>query len=83
MAKDATHALVHTLEQIEDLLRRGLAPLTDNRAALIALGFERAYPQVARGYDSTIWERDITLPGHVAGRRMLARQRAYILDRGT
>jgi hypothetical protein len=36
-----------------------MSPLTDNRNALLALGFERAYPQVPQGYDSTIWERSV------------------------
>ena len=72
-------SMVHTPEAIQAMLQRGLAPITDNRDALLALGFERAYPQVARGRDSTIWERSIELPRRgAAGSRLLARERAYL-----
>ncbi|MDB5069092.1 MAG: hypothetical protein JWM87_203 [Candidatus Eremiobacteraeota bacterium] len=72
-------SMVHSPEAIQAMLRRGLAPITDNRHALVALGFERAYPQVARGRDSTIWERSIELPCRTAnGSRLLARERAFL-----
>jgi len=73
-------AIVHTAEAIQTLLRRGLTPVTDNRHALLELGFERAYPQVKRGYEATLWERSIDLAQRASdGRRVLARERA-ILD---
>lgn len=73
-------AIVHSSDAIASLLRRGLSPITDNRDALLALGFARAYPQVARGYESTIWERSVDYSNGAYGRRMLARERAF-LDR--
>jgi hypothetical protein len=64
------------------MLRRGLAPMTDNRDALLALGFERAYPQIAVGYESTIWERTVDIPRRSsAGARMLIRERAFLEKR--
>jgi len=71
-------AIVHSCEHIELILRRGLTPLTDNRDALLALGFERAYPQVKRGYEATIWERSIEHHAPGSLRRVLARQRAVL-----
>ncbi len=70
---------MNTANDIENLLRHGLTPLTDNPAALRELGFERAYPQVEHGYDSTIWERAIVAPQRSRdGLRMLVRQRAFL-----
>jgi hypothetical protein len=70
---------VHGANDIENLLRRGLTPITDNAAALQGLGFERAYPQIEHGYDSTIWERAIVAPQCSRdGLRMLVRQRAFL-----
>lgn len=70
---------VHSLEAIENLLRRGLTPITTNREALQELGFSRAYPQVASGYDATIWERAIDHGRRASdGARMLVRQRAIL-----
>ncbi len=70
---------MNTANDIEKLLRHGLTPLTDNPAALRELGFERAYPQVEHGYDSTIWERAIVAPQRSRdGLRMLVRQRAFL-----
>jgi hypothetical protein len=64
---------------IENMLRRGLTPITENPAALRELGFERAYPQIEHGYDSTIWERSIVATQCSRdGLRMLMRQRAFL-----
>jgi hypothetical protein len=71
--------IVHGSEDLTALLRRGLSPLTDNRDALLALGFERAYPQVPKGHESTIWERSIERPRTSDGHRVLARERAYLI----
>jgi hypothetical protein len=61
------------------VLRRGLTPMTDNPTALRELGFQRAYPQIEHGYDSTIWERAIVAPQRSRdGLRMLVRQRAFL-----
>jgi hypothetical protein len=70
--------------EIENLLRRGLTPITENRAALRDLGFQRAYPQIEHGYDSTIWERAIVAPRRSRdGLRMLVRQRAFLESTGS
>jgi hypothetical protein len=76
-------SIVHTTEAIESLLRRGLTPITDNRDALLELGFERAYPQVARGYEAALWERSIEFGrSSPNGYRVRACERA-ILDRSS
>jgi hypothetical protein len=72
-------AVVHTSEAIQTLLRRGLTPVTDNRNALLELGFERAYPQIERGYEATLWERSIELDQRSRqGYRIRARERAIL-----
>ena len=71
-------ALVHTASDIELMLRRGLAPITDNATALMELGFERAYPQIRSGFDATIWERSIDLPQSRTGVKRLIRERAFL-----
>lgn len=72
-------AIVHSTADIETLLRRGLTPITDNRTALLELGFQRAYPQIVRGYEATIWERGIDAASRSRdGHRMLVRQRALL-----
>jgi hypothetical protein len=71
--------VVHFAEDVAALLRHGLSPITDNRSALLALGFERAYPQVRGGYESTIWERSVEHGRRADGQRVLARQRAFLI----
>jgi len=72
-------AIVHSIADIENMLRRGLTPITDNRTALLELGFRRAYPQIVRGYDATIWERAVDAASRARdGQRMLVRQRAFL-----
>jgi hypothetical protein len=75
--------IVHVAEELVAQLRRGMSPVTDNRDVLLALGFERAYPQVRHGYDSTIWERSIEHHRRPDGLRVLARERAYLVDEGS
>jgi hypothetical protein len=75
--------IVHVAEELVALLRRGMSPATDNRDVLLALGFERAYPQVPKGYESTIWERSIEHHCRPDGLRVLARERAYLIDVGS
>lgn len=75
--------IVHFAEEFAALLRRGMSPVTDNRNILLALGFERAYPQVSRGYESTIWERSVEHHRRPDGLRVLARERAYLVDEGS
>lgn len=72
-------AVVHSVDAIEALLRRGLSPRTDNRDALITLGFCRAYPQIRVGYESTIWERSLEMQRRPHGRGALARNRAFLV----
>lgn len=71
---------VHFAEELVALLRRGMNPVTDDRNVLLALGFERAYPQVSEGYESTIWERSIEHHRRPDGLRVLARERAYLIE---
>jgi hypothetical protein len=73
-------ATVHFVEDVAMLLRHGLSPVTDNRDALLELGFERAYPGVHRGYESTIWERSIERYRRHDGYRILARERAFLIE---
>ena len=68
----------HSMDAITLLLNRGLSPTTDNRDALLALGFVRAYPHVSRGYESTIWERSVERSRTADGHRRLARERAFL-----
>jgi hypothetical protein len=75
-----TDLVAHSAERISAMLRRGLAPLTDNREALLELGFARAYPQVTKGYDATIWERSVDRPVRQDGLRSLARERAFLVS---
>jgi hypothetical protein len=73
--------LCHTQEEIERLAFRLPCVPTDNRDALIALGFERMYPQVASGYDSHLWVRSIDSgynAGAGMGYRKLIVQRAFL-----
>jgi hypothetical protein len=74
------NSVVHTLSEIEHMLRRGLTPITDNSDALAELGFERAYPQIKSGYESTIWERSIDRGRlNYYGYRFLVRERAFVV----
>jgi hypothetical protein len=73
-------SLAHTSSEIQNMLRIGLAPITDNADALVSLGFQRAYPQILKGYDSTIWERSIDIDRRSReGQRLMVRQRAYLV----
>jgi hypothetical protein len=71
--------IAQSADELVAILRRGLSPLTNNRDALLALGFERAYPQVRTGHDSMIWERTIDHHRRPDGYRVLARERAYLV----
>jgi hypothetical protein len=77
-SEGANVAIVHSADAIQSLLRRGLSPITDNRDALLELGFDRAYPQIPRGYESTIWERSVEHERASSGHRRFARQRAFL-----
>jgi hypothetical protein len=70
---------VHSPAAIADLLRRGLTPITDNKSALVELGFARAYPHVRVGYEATVWERSVEQGRLPNGYRVLARQRAFLV----
>lgn len=69
--------LCHTQDEIERLAFRLPCVPTDNRDALLALGFERMYPQAASGYDSHLWMRAVD-SGYTAGARKLVVQRAFL-----
>jgi hypothetical protein len=70
--------IAQSADELIAILRRGLSPLTDNQDALLALGFERAYPQARNGRDATIWERSIDRR-RPDGYRVLARERAFLV----
>ena len=70
---------VHSIEAIEALLQRGVTPKTDNRDALVALGFVRSSPFAEGGHDETLWERSVDHLGmSPGGQRMLVRERAIL-----
>jgi hypothetical protein len=69
----------NSLEAIQHTLRRGLTPVTENREALLQLGFARAYPQIAHGYEACLWERAVEHPHRALdGSRRLVRERAIL-----
>jgi hypothetical protein len=70
--------IAQSADELIAILRRGLSPLTDNQDALLALGFERAYPQARSGRDATIWERTIDRR-RADGYRVLSRERAFLV----
>jgi hypothetical protein len=74
------NALCHTREEIERLAFRLPCVPTDNRDALIELGFERMYPQTASGYESHLWVRSVDSgkPGSMCNGRKLILQRAFL-----
>ena len=72
---------VHSSEDIERLLKLGLAPITDNVRALEQLGFVRAHPGARNQYESSIYERSIdagTRDSRHGVRRVFIRQRAFL-----
>ena len=75
------NALFHTREEIERFAQRLPCVPTDNRDALIALGFQRMYPQIPLGYESHLWTRSVdanTSPGSSSYARKLIVQRAFL-----
>jgi hypothetical protein len=74
--------LCHNREEIERAALRLPCVPTDNRDALIALGFERMYPQVAAGYESHLWVRSVDSGcnngANSSGRKKLVVQRAFL-----
>jgi hypothetical protein len=74
---------VHSIEAIEALLRRGTTPKTDNRAALVALGFVRATPVGEEAREETLWERSVDHTQRTAsGHKILVRERAVLEKSG-
>ena len=68
---------VHTTEDIEALLRRGITPKTDNLDALLELGFARSIPRAEDGYDATLFERAREHDRRASdGSRLFIRERA-------
>jgi len=79
-----TNATVHTAEEIEQLLRAGLSPITDSIDALLALGFQRSYPQARSGYESTVYERSADRGYRETAqglRRVMICQRAFLVPK--
>jgi hypothetical protein len=76
-------SIVHSIEAIEALLRRGATPKTDNRAALVALGFVRATPIGEEAREETMWERSVDHTQRTAnGQKILVRERAVLEKSG-
>jgi len=78
-------ALFHSREDIENALVRLHCVPTDNREALLALGFVPMYPQIAKGYKSRLWVRSID-PGcnsSLHNGRKLILQRAFLAEKTT
>jgi hypothetical protein len=76
-------AIFHNREDIEQALPRLYCVPTDNRDALLALGFQRMYPQVASGYESHLWVRSVDsgFASTLHNGRRLIMQRAYLEQR--
>jgi hypothetical protein len=75
------YVLCRTMEQLERSTFSLSSIVTDNREALIALGFERMYPKATFGYHSHLWSRsvDVTYQGAVMRTvPKLAVQRAFL-----
>ncbi len=74
--------IVHTIEEIEAVLRRGETPQTDNSDALVELGFVRSSPHLVAGYESTLWERSRDHAQRAAsGLRLFVRERAVLVEK--
>jgi len=72
---------VHCPQDIEHLLKLGLAPITDNAHALEQMGFARAYPSARNGYEASLYERSIDggcRSAHTGLRRVPVCQRAIL-----
>jgi len=75
-------ALFHSREEIERALLRLHCVPTDNRDALLALGFEPMCPQITTGYKSRLWVRSID-SGYGSAQsngRKLVLQRAFLVE---
>jgi len=81
MSRSFESAIVHSAAEIAALLQLGLTPITDNAEALAQLGFERAYPHLDAGYESTVWERSSPQARRSSGERVTARERAFLKGR--
>ena len=73
--------IVHRTEDIERLLKRGLAPITDNAVVLQQMGFAHAYPTARNGYEASMYERSVDWGCRSTEdglRRVLICQRAFL-----
>jgi hypothetical protein len=75
----------HSREQIETALVRLHCVPTDNRQALLALGFQPIYPQVTKGYTSRLWGRSIDsgYGSSLSNGRKLVIRRAFLAEEKT
>jgi len=74
------NTVFHSKDEIERAASRLPCVPTDNLDALIALGFERMYPQISSGYDSRLWVRAVesdSCADSSRGRRRIV-QRAFL-----
>ena len=76
-------ALLHSREEIESALVRLHCVPTDNREALLALGFQPMYPQASKGHESRLWSRSIEsgCGSSLSNGRSLVMQRAYLEEK--
>jgi len=76
-------ALFHSREEIERALLRLHCVPSDNREALLALGFEPMYPHVTKGYKSRLWARaiDSGYGSSLSNGRKLVIQRAFLVEK--
>jgi hypothetical protein len=73
-------------EEIARFLQHGLAPITDDEAALVELGFARAHPNASGGFEGSLWERSLDRGYRQTAsglRRVLIRQRAFLVTKRT
>ncbi len=76
-------ATVHRAEDIEQLLKIGLAPITDNALALRGLGFARAYPTARNRYEASMYARSVDRGSRATprgSRHVLICERAFLLE---
>ena len=78
-------ALFHSREEIESALLRLHCVPTDNREALLALGFAPMYPKATKGYESRLWVRSIDsgYDSSLGNGRKLVLQRAFLEEKKT
>ncbi len=76
-----SYTTAHTRPEIERQLRHRRVPRTDNREALIELGFTPAYPQLAlHAYYGALWTRAVDSPQE-SGPRSRSQPKTLVVER--